>query len=174
MSLSSYEHHLQHFQDFGDTNSLLDFVRADGRDARKFQKVIELLASVFEALSFGVRPLYNNIDRNALRLHTTEVENIIKWMADSNKADMKTVAIELMGFLGWESFVPRLERCLLSEFKWERLTAIKALEQMGSERAIEILRVAIDDSEPEICEAVREALKRKNEMTGKRSDLKRV
>ncbi|MCZ7406264.1 MAG: HEAT repeat domain-containing protein [Candidatus Methanoperedens sp.] len=157
----SNERNLQNFQDYGKTGNLLEFVRASGLNVQKYRDALDALGSIFESLSFGEQPIYRNLDLNALQERKTEVKDIVNWMADSNKADMKTVAIELMGFLGWESFVSRLERCLLSEFKWERLTAIKALEQMGSERAVEILRVAIEDSDPEIREAVRKALKRK-------------
>jgi hypothetical protein len=146
---------LQWFRETGSTTSLLDFVRGTGKDEQRYKEALDLLKPVFEALTFGWRPEYQNLDRNALRQRMTEVVDIITWMAGSVKADMKTRALELMGHLGWDPFFPLLQQHLASGEKWERLTAVRALGQTASDRTAPLLRELAADPDPEIRDAVR-------------------
>ncbi len=88
----------------------------------------------------------------------SEVEDILKWMADSEKADIKVTAMQVMGFLGWESFITYLSQCLSSGIKWERLAAIGALGEIPSEQSLDALRVVVEDPDPEIRTATGAAL----------------
>jgi hypothetical protein len=146
---------LERFQEYGDTKSLLEFVRSSGRSVRSYEEAVAGMAPVFEGLAHGERPSYESLDRDLLRQLNAEVKEIVQWMCASNKADIRTRAIELMGTLGYESFVAPLERFLFSEIQWERLTAIAALGQMPGKRPVEILSVAAEDPDPEIRAEVR-------------------
>ena len=162
MTSTTGKHDLEQFQDSGDINSLLRFVRAEGKDQDKYKDAVGHLKLVFDAQMFGVRPIYENLDRVALRQCMAEVTDIVGWMASSDKADLKIRAIELIGFLGWEPFLPLLEQHLASEAKWERLTAISALGQIASARAVTILTAVTDhDPDPEIRTAAQRAIRSK-------------
>lgn len=95
---------LRHFQDFGDTGSLLNFVKATGRDTEKYGKALSIMAPVFEALSLGLQPAYDELKLDAMEQSVTEVANILEWMAQSSKADMQDAATEIMRRLGWKQF----------------------------------------------------------------------
>jgi hypothetical protein len=138
-------------------NSLLSYIQATGKNMSEYGEVLEALAPVFGPLSFGEHPRYQDLDRSRLQERMDETVNVVNWMADSGKADIKASAIQLMGFLGWEPFISRLEQYLSSETQWEHLAAIEALGQTASRRAIEALRVIAVDADPEIREAVRRA-----------------
>ncbi|MGB2603143.1 MAG: HEAT repeat domain-containing protein [Candidatus Sulfotelmatobacter sp.] len=141
---------LEHVQEDGDSKSLLEFIRESGRPVPRFQEAVAALAPVFEGLHHGERPLYESLHRDSLRQLRPEVEEIAQWMSASGKADIKTRAIELMGALGYGSFVAPLERFLRSEVQWERLTAIGALGQITGKPAAELLAEAAEDPDPQI------------------------
>ena len=147
---------LDQFQESGDTGSLLEFVQASGRDVKNYEQAIAGLAPVFEALNFGEQPQYQRLDTDRLSQLKAETKEIVTWMCGSNKADMRTIGIELMGVLGYASFLPSLEHFLFSGIEWERLTAIAALGKMSGERPVELLRMTAQDPNPQIqAEALR-------------------
>jgi len=149
---------LQRFQDAGDVESLLKFVETTGKAPRNYQEAANSMAPIFQAISSGRPPAYDQLDRETLRHRMSEVEEILKWMADSKKAEIKATAIQVMGFLGWESFIPYLSQCLCSGIQWERLAAISALGEIPSERALDALRAVVEDPDPEIRAATGAAL----------------
>lgn len=158
MSSRITDEFLERFQASGSTHSLLEYVRASKLDEPKYQNAIEVLAPVFEGLQFGERPQYYSLNIDALRQQREEVENVVRWMAGSNKADVKSAAIELMGILGWESFFPDLEQSVASAATWERIVAITALGQMSSIQAAEVLESATKDPDPQVSQAAHRAL----------------
>lgn len=90
---------LRRFQDFGDTNSLLEYVRLTGRDTGRYKAALQVLDSVFEPLSHGEHPRYRDLDRQHLRDYAAEVRFIAGCMAASGKADMQDSAAELLRLL---------------------------------------------------------------------------
>src|SRR5258705_2093699 len=116
-------HSLQAVADF---DSLLNSARANGEDVERYKAALADLSPVFDALSFGWRPIYQDLDVGALSRRMPEIIGIVRWMAASQKADLRTRAIELMGFLGWQSFGPDLRRHLSAEAASERAAAIAA------------------------------------------------
>lgn len=141
---------LERFQEYGDARGLLEFVRGTGNSAARYESALAELAPVFEGLTHGEAPIFERLDRDHLRLFEPEVEQIVQWMSASSKANIQTSAIGLMGFLGYESFLAPLERYLLSNVKWQRLTAITALASIPGERAAGLLRMAARDPDPDI------------------------
>lgn len=101
-------HDLEGFQEFGDVSSLFDFVRTTGREGEKYRDALDGLKLVFDAQEFGLRPSYQDLDLDVLGHRKAEITDIVTRMAGSSKADIKTRAIELMGFLGWEPFLSLL------------------------------------------------------------------
>lgn len=94
---------LRNFQDSGDVSSLLKFIEASGRDTEKYREAVGILAPVFKALSFGIQPEYGELDFPAAQGRLTEIQDIIKWMADSPKADMQHAAKALGAWLSSET-----------------------------------------------------------------------
>ncbi|HEX9988837.1 MAG TPA: HEAT repeat domain-containing protein [Chloroflexia bacterium] len=152
------EGYLNGFQETGSLDSLFEYVRASKRDEQRYREAADALAPIFEALQFGEQPQYDRLDANALRARMSEVEDIATWMAHSSKADLKSTGLELMGFLGWDSFLSCLEESASSEADWERLTAINALAQVPTPRAAEALKAALEDSDPQVRRAAKRAL----------------
>lgn len=96
---SNADSDLQHFLDFGDTDSLLAFVKATGKDVGNYEEALVFFAPVFEALSFGLQPRYEALDLAAAKQRPAEVENIVKWMDQSQKVDMQEAAKRILSRL---------------------------------------------------------------------------
>lgn len=158
--MASYQSadHLRRFQDLGTKEALLVYVQTLGQETAEYEKAMDAIEPVLRPLSFGMRPAQELLDREALQRWPDAVRDILSWLADSQKADRKTAAVELMGALGWESFIPRLEQLLSSAVPWERMASVQALAQMGTSRAIRLLRGAVMDPDPAIRNAVHRAL----------------
>jgi hypothetical protein len=92
--------YLRHFQDFGDKDSLLEFIKATGRDAERYRQALRILAPVFDPLSLGLEPAYDELNLEMMEQHRPEVKNILEWMAKSSKADMQEAAAETRRRLG--------------------------------------------------------------------------
>jgi hypothetical protein len=148
--MRSTEGYLRQFQDYGNRDSLEQFVRASGLDLGKYVSALNQLMPVFDALSFGEQPNYERIDKTPLEQHASEVQQILTWMTASGKADMRAAAIGLMGLLSWEVFFPPLERFLASDVQWERLAAIRALAKNQNKKAAALLRGALLDSDSQV------------------------
>ena len=151
---------LKRFQENVDIESLLHFVRSGGRDEEIYKAALDDLKPILDALSFGWRPIYKNLDLTALQGRMTEVTDIVIWMAGSDSADMKSTAIELMGILGWEAFIPLLRQHFSSEAEWERIAAIRALGQFTGDFTSGIFHAAAEyDSSQEVRDVARQLLK---------------
>jgi HEAT repeat protein len=100
----------------------------------------------------------DELDRVGLRRHEAAAVDILVWLSESPKADLKTAAIELMGALGWESFLAPLERALSSPTSWEREAAIGSLAKLPGRRAAELLGRAADDADRVVRAAAQRAL----------------
>ena len=135
---------LKAFQERADVDGLLRFVRASGRNEAAYQGALNDLKPVFEALSFGWHPQYEQLDVTALASRAAEITDIINWMAGSAKADMRTSAIDLMGMLGWQAFIPSLRHHLESSAAWEREAAVRATGRFSGEWTVEALRAAAE------------------------------
>ena len=93
---------LREFQDSGDLDALLSFVKSCGLDETKYRDALQAMALVFEPLSFGLQPAYGELNVRDLREHLPEVRQIVGWMEGSEKADMKAAAHEVKRILDKE------------------------------------------------------------------------
>jgi hypothetical protein len=149
---------LRVFRETGRTEALLDFVRRSGRPTHRYEQVLNALAPVLEPMSFGEHPRYEELDKELFESYRAETTDIVEWAAGSRKADLKSVALSLMGALGWPQFIPELSRSLDSSANWERHVAISALGQMRDGRAFELLRSALGHPDPDTRRAAHAAL----------------
>lgn len=126
------------------------FVRTAFPDVPAYQEAAAALGGVLKQLGFGETPRYGELDTAYLERRESETVAIVNWMEDSGKADMKSCAVELMGVLGWEAFLPRLERLFTDGVRWEHLAAIRSLARMPQPQAEAFLRRAARDPDAEI------------------------
>lgn len=156
MDPSSPTRHLEAFKRLGRREDLLAYVGARGGNPDPYAAAIDALRAALEPLAFGLRPALGALDRESLREHAAATTEILDWLADSPNADLKTAAMEVMGSLGWEAFVPRLERALSAAPSWERVAAIDGLAKLPGRRAAELVRRAVDDPDPAVRSAARQ------------------
>jgi hypothetical protein len=89
------------------------------------------LRTIFDSLSFGEQPDFDALDRDALRQLTPEIDFLVRAMAGSPAADLRTAGYHLMGVLDSPSFVPDLRAASASPLEWERIEAARALARMS-------------------------------------------
>ena len=149
---------LQVFQSSGRKEDLLAYLRATGRKPDEHSAAIDALGLALEPPSFGLRPAVRVPDREGLVKHAAATTEILAWLSASPKADLKTAAMELMGSLGWDAFIPALERSLSSSAVWERIAAIQSLALVPGQRAADLIRGAAGDADPAVRAAAHRAL----------------
>ncbi len=91
--------HLRRFQEYGDTDSLLEYIRLTGKDIARYKMAIQILTPVFDPLGHGESPRYRDLDHQQLRDYQTEVRFIATCMAGSEKADLQSSAAQLLDLL---------------------------------------------------------------------------
>jgi hypothetical protein len=91
--------YLRRFQEHGDTDDLLAYVRLSGKDAACYERALQILTPVFDPLRHGEYPRYHDLDRQELRDHKAEVRFIASCMAGSEKADLQGSAAKLSDLL---------------------------------------------------------------------------
>ena len=144
------------------------YVSALRGDAARYGAAMDALEDVLRPLSFGLAPALSLVDPFRLQPLADAVTDILSWLADSEKADLKTAALALMGVLGWESFLARLGRSLRAEATWERAAAVDALARMGTRDARALLLGVGEDPDPGVRAAIRRALRSGEGPTGDR------
>jgi hypothetical protein len=128
MDSTAPDNRLRRYQDSLRKEDLLAYLEASSRRSPAYERALDALEPVLRPLGFGFQPALGLLDREALRADAGAVSDILSWIADSGKADAKTAGLTVMGALGWDVFLPRLERSLASPVEWERETAQRALE----------------------------------------------
>ncbi len=89
------------------------------------------LKPIFDSLSYGEQPAYERLDRVALAKLQPEIAFVVRSMAQSPAADLRTAGFHVMGVLDSESFIPDLQAGIGSAQEWERVEAIRALGRMS-------------------------------------------
>jgi HEAT repeat protein len=144
------------FLEHGDWESLVKFLREAFPDVPAYQEAAVALAGALDALNFGETPHSEVLDKDYLAQRASETVAIVNWMADSTKADMQESAIDVMGTLGWEPFLVRLESLLCHGEQWQRIAALRSLARLRQPVAQDLLHRAAQDSDPVIrAEALR-------------------
>jgi HEAT repeat protein len=153
---------LSRFQQLGDLEALAAHGRALGYDEARLRGAIDVLRPVFARLSFGEQPDYGSVDRRRLREHEWESALIVRCMADSDRADLRSAGLQLMGVMDSSVFLDDLGQAMASNRDWERIESARALGRMSLPSASSILESAIDHPDPPTRRAVREALQHFN------------
>ena len=151
---------LSRFQRLGDREALLAHGRSLSYPEARLRAALDQLQPVFASLSFGEQPQYGNLDRARLHEHQPEISFVVRSMAESEAADLKTAGFHAMGVMDWQPFIPALQEALKSGQEWERLEAARALARMSHPEVRVILEAARPDPEPAVRNAVREALEK--------------
>jgi hypothetical protein len=99
MNLADSAAHLQRFQEYGDTKSIVEYIRLTGKDSARYKIALQILTPVFDPLGHGEYPRYRDLDRQRLRDYETEVRFIASCMAGSEKADLQGSAAQLLDLL---------------------------------------------------------------------------
>ena len=154
---------LREFQTTGSRDRLLAYVDASGRDREHFERAWAGLEPVLRPLGHGFQPAVGQLDVEALEAVAEPTAEILEWLADSPKADLREAAFRLMGALGRDRFLPRLALALSSPAAWERSAAVAALATQGTVRARALLARALDDPDAAVATAARRALARPQE-----------
>jgi hypothetical protein len=90
---------LRRFQENGDTNSFMEYVRLIGKDTARYAISLRILTPIFDPLGHGEYPRYHDLDRQRLRDYEAEIRFIASCMAGSDKADLKGCAAQLRDLL---------------------------------------------------------------------------
>lgn len=93
------EANLRHFQEYGDPDSLLEYIRLTGKDTARYKLVLRILLPVFDPLGHGEYPRYHDIDDEQLQLYEPEVRVVASSMAASEKADLRESGTRLLELL---------------------------------------------------------------------------
>lgn len=147
----------RHMPPTWDMESFMSLTRAAGKDPRQYREAAAYLVPIFQAMADGKQPDCDELNRE-VQNPMPDVEGMLKWMAEDHQNDVKITAIQAMGFLGWEGFVDFLGQYVSSGTKPERLAAIGALGEIPSERAVDALRIVVEDPDSEIRLATAAAL----------------
>ena len=158
MPSADAETQLREFQETGNVNRLLDFVRASGRDPETYGQVLAALAPVFEPLAHGEHPRYDDLNPAEFAPNADVAAEVLRWAAASDRADLRSAALGAMGTLGWDAFTADLQAATRSPDAWERVAAIEAIGRTRSRHARQILEGLRDHPDAQAREAVRAAL----------------
>jgi HEAT repeat protein len=147
---ASGEPNLRRFQETGEMASLLAHVRQSGEDAPMFEQAIARLAPVLDPIAFGEHPRLDAVSEADLQPVAAQVIAILGWMLDSPKANLRDAATDLMGALGWETFLPTLTARFATGATADRVAALRALSRMPQAQAHYIVHEAGTDPDPEV------------------------
>jgi HEAT repeat protein len=151
---------LTRFQRQADTEALIAHGVSQGLSEAKLRACIVRLEPVFQSLRFGEQPPYEQLDRAALLSSQPEIEFVVRSMAQSSAADLKTAGFHVMSMLDLKSFIPDLQAGLASSEQWERVEAVRALGSMNRPEVRAILLSAAKHPELQTRRAAAEALNR--------------
>lgn len=154
------------FQLHGDLEALVAFGKSLGYEERGLRASLEALQNVFESVSRQEEPDYANLDRSLLLAHQNEAFFVIRMMASSYNAGIKTAAFHVMGALNSEEFIADLGRALASDQDWARIEAIRALGRMSHSEVRSVLEEATGHPDVNTRRAAQEVL----EQFDKRAD----
>lgn len=141
-----------------DSEALVAAGVAQGLSEPRLRACVEGLKPIFDSLSFGEQPAYEQLDRAALTRLTPEIAFVVRAMAQSPTADLRTAGLQIMGALDSPAFIPDLQAGLESAQEWERIEAIRALGRTTQPEARTLLLSASSHPEPQIHQAAATAL----------------
>lgn len=147
------------FQLHGDLEALVAFGNSLGYEEAGLRSAIEKLRNVFESISLGKLPEYDELDRSWLLEHRDESFFVIRMMASSYSPEIKKAAFHIMGELNSDLFIDDLRRALATDGESERTEAVRALGRMSHPEARAVLEEAARHPDPATRSAAQETLK---------------
>lgn len=141
-----------------DSEALVAAGVAQGLSEPQLRACVDGLKPIFDSLSFGEQPAYQQLDQAALARLTPEIEFVVRAMTQSPTADVRTAGLQVMGALDLPAFIPDLQTGLESAQEWERIEAIRALGRTTQPEARRLLLSASNHSELQTRQAAATAL----------------
>lgn len=151
-NLSDFQHRL-------DIEALIRHGVSHGFSETRLRAILDKLKPIFDGLSMGEQPAYEQLKITALAKLTPDIEFVARSMSQSPTADLKTAGFQIMGLLDSESFIADLQAGSESEQEWQRIEAIRALGRMKCPKARPILMSAGKHPDLKTRRAATEALK---------------
>ena len=149
---------LARFQNDGDISGLLQYAASIGIDVPEIQEVLAELDPIFTSLDYGLNPSFATLDRSALQSHAPGTEYVARAMVGSDRADLKSAGLQLVGLLDDPRLMDILLEALHSEIPWLRLTAIEAVGRMSAEYSRPVLQPMMGHEDVVTRRAVAEAM----------------
>ena len=151
---------LGRFQQDSDVSALLRYAAATGLDVPEIHEVLTNLDPIFTALAYGLHPNIASLDRVALQSHAKSTAQVARAMVGSDRADLKSAGLQIIGLLDDPQLMDILLEALHSETTWLRLTAIEALGRMSAVYSRPVLETMAQHKDLVTRRAVAEALAR--------------
>lgn len=146
------------FDSLNDLERVIAQGKAEGLSEEKLRACLAALKPIFDGLSFGEQPPYQSLDKASLAKLEPETGFVVRSMARSRAADLKTAGYQVMGVLDSTSFIPDLVAGLESEQEWERVEVARALGRMDHPESRAILLTTSEHADPQTRRAATEAL----------------
>jgi hypothetical protein len=149
---------LRRFQSNADVEALLQHAAATGEDSGGVRATLAALGGVFTALEHGEHPNFAQIDRTRLQAHPKAAAYVARMMAESDRADLKTAGLQVIGLLDDLQLMKVLSDALHSQASWLRTAAIDGLRRMSAVHARSALELMAQHEDPVTRQAAEEAL----------------
>jgi len=149
---------LRRFQQNADIDAFLTYAAAVGHDVNEIREALANLESIFTAFNYGEHPNFALLDRAALQSHASGVAQIARAMVGSDRADVKSAGLQVIGLLDDPSLMEVLLEALRSEATWLRVAAIEALGRMSAAYSLPVLKAMARHEDLVTRRAVAEAL----------------
>lgn len=151
---------LERFLQDADVTALLRHAAAAGRDVGEIREALANLDAIFTALTYGLHPNIASLDRAALQSHASGTSFVAQAMAGSDRADLRSAGLQVIGLLDDPCLMGVLLEALHSEVTWLRLSAIEALSRMSAMYSRPVLEAMAQHEDLVTRRAVAEALAR--------------
>jgi hypothetical protein len=157
--MESPSENLRRFQKDADIDALLAHITTTGQnDIDEVRAALANLELIFTALTYGEHPNFALLDRALLQLHARGTAYVARAMVGSDRADLKSAGLQIIGLLDDPHLMGILLEALHSETTWLRLTAIEALGRMSATYSRPVLETMAQHEDLVTRRAVAEAL----------------
>ncbi len=143
----------------GDIRRIVGEGVSSGLSEARLNAAVDQLKPVFERVSFGEQPAYDDLDAAALRELEPEVGFVARSMVLTPTADLRIAGYHLMGVLDSKAVIPDLRAGLQSGREWERIEAVRALGRMSQPDARSLLLETAGHPDLQTRRAAAEALR---------------
>ena len=155
----SPSNNLRRFQEAAQVDALLAHAAAtEQNNVEEVRAALANLEPIFTAITYGEHPNFALLDRPVLQSHAHGTAYVARVMVGSDRADLKSAGLQIIGLLDDPQLIDILLEALHSETTWLRLTAIEALGRMSAVYSRPVLETMMQHDDLVTRRAVAEAL----------------